>query len=209
MAVVARATEDVRLRLENERLAGELALSRAVALRSPAMDELAVLVARAARRDVTVLVTGESGTGKERIAEAIVGGARRAGQPFVRFNCAALTPDLAEAELFGHAKGAFTGAQRARPGLFREAHLGTLLLDEIASSASMCPRCASAPGTSARSPSSSARASRGSSRWARSARRPSSSPPSRRGRGPATCASWRTPSNGWSPSPTARRWISG
>jgi two-component system, NtrC family, response regulator HydG len=131
MAVVARATEDVRLRLENERLAGELALSHAVVLRSSAMEELAVLVARAARRDVTVLVTGESGTGKERIAEAIVGGSRRAGQPFVRFNCAALTPDLAEAELFGHTKGAFTGAQRARPGLFREAHLGTLLLDEI------------------------------------------------------------------------------
>jgi two-component system response regulator HydG len=131
MAVVARATEDVRLHLENERLAGELALSNAVVPRSVLMADLAVLVARAARRDVTVLITGESGTGKERIAEAIVAGSSRASQRFVRFNCAALTPDLAEAELFGHSKGAFTGAQRARPGLFREAHLGTLLLDEI------------------------------------------------------------------------------
>ncbi|HVK68151.1 MAG TPA: sigma-54 dependent transcriptional regulator [Polyangium sp.] len=131
MAVVARATETARLRLENERLAGELTLSNGVVLRSPQMADLAVLVTRAARRNVTVLITGESGTGKERIAEALVAGSPRAAQPFVRFNCAALTPELAEAELFGHSKGAFTGAQRARPGLFREAHQGTLLLDEI------------------------------------------------------------------------------
>jgi len=91
-----------------------------------------VLVARVAPRDVTVLVTGESGTGKERVAEALVQASPRAGRPFVRFNCAALAPELAEAELFGHARGAFTGAIRARPGLFGEADGGTLLLDEVA-----------------------------------------------------------------------------
>jgi transcriptional regulator with GAF, ATPase, and Fis domain len=95
------------------------------------MQRLALLVARVAPRDTTVLITGESGTGKERIAEAVVRSSLRADGPYVRFNCAALTAELAEAELFGHAKGAFTGAVRARPGLFREANAGTLLLDEV------------------------------------------------------------------------------
>jgi DNA-binding NtrC family response regulator len=95
------------------------------------MRRLAVLVGRVAPRDVTVLVSGESGTGKERVAEAIVAASRRADRPFVRFNCAALTPELAEAELFGHVRGAFTGATRARPGLFGEADGGTILLDEV------------------------------------------------------------------------------
>jgi DNA-binding NtrC family response regulator len=131
LAVVRRAVEAVRLRAENERLAGELALSRTMAFASPAMSRLAGLVARVAPRDVTVLLTGESGTGKERVAEAIVSASRRADRPFVRFNCAALVADLAEAELFGHARGAFTGAVKARPGLFGEADGGTILLDEI------------------------------------------------------------------------------
>jgi DNA-binding NtrC family response regulator len=131
LAVVRRALEAARLREENERLSGELALSRSMVFASEAMRRLAVLVARVGPRDVTVLVTGESGTGKERVAEALVLASRRAERPFVRFNCAALTPELAEAELFGHARGAFTGAVRARPGLFGEADGGTLLLDEI------------------------------------------------------------------------------
>jgi two-component system response regulator HydG len=131
LAVVRRAVEAVRLRAENERLAGELALSRTMAFASPAMSRLAGLVARVAPRDVTVLLTGESGTGKERVAEAVVAASRRADRPFVRFNCAALVADLAEAELFGHARGAFTGAVKARPGLFGEADTGTILLDEI------------------------------------------------------------------------------
>jgi DNA-binding NtrC family response regulator len=131
VAVVQRAVEAVRLRAENERLEGELVLSRTMVFASAAMRQLAALVARVAPRDVTVLLTGESGTGKERVAEAIVAASRRAEKPFVRFNCAALTPELAEAELFGHVRGAFTGAVRSRPGLFGEADGGTILLDEV------------------------------------------------------------------------------
>jgi DNA-binding NtrC family response regulator len=131
LAVIRRAVESVRLAHENERLAGELALARTMVFASEPMRRLAVLVARVAPRDVTVLVSGESGTGKERVAEAIVAASPRAERPFVRFNCAALAPELAEAELFGHTRGAFTGAVRARPGLFGEADGGTILLDEV------------------------------------------------------------------------------
>jgi len=131
LAVVRRAVEAVRLAHENEQLQGELVLSRTMVFASEAMRRLSVLVARVAPKDVTVLVLGESGTGKERVAEAIVRASRRADRPFVRFNCAALSPELAEAELFGHARGAFTGAIRSRPGLFGEADGGTILLDEV------------------------------------------------------------------------------
>jgi two-component system response regulator HydG len=131
LAVVRRAVEAVRLRDENERLAGELALSRTMVFGAESMRALARLVARVAPKDITVLITGESGTGKERVAEALVRASPRADKAFVRFNCAALSPELAEAELFGHARGAFTGAVRSRPGLFGEADGGTILLDEI------------------------------------------------------------------------------
>ena len=131
LAVVRRALEAVRLSSENARLTGALALSGSLVFASPAMARLSELVARVAPRDVTVLVEGESGTGKERVAEAIWRASRRTDRPLVRFNCAALTPELAEAELFGHARGAFTGAVRARTGLFGEADGGTLLLDEV------------------------------------------------------------------------------
>ncbi|MBF5041611.1 sigma-54-dependent Fis family transcriptional regulator [Aggregicoccus sp. 17bor-14] len=131
LAVVGRALETVRLAQENEQLSGELALARTLVFASEPMRRLALLVGRVAPRDVTVLISGESGTGKERVAEALVRASRRARAPYVRFNCAALTAELAEAELFGHAKGAFTGAVRARPGLFGEADGGTLLLDEV------------------------------------------------------------------------------
>ena len=131
LAVVRRAVEAVRLRDENERLAGELALARTMVFTSASMRALARLVARVGPKDVTVLVTGESGTGKERVAEALWRASGRAARPFVRFNCGALVAELAEAELFGHVRGAFTGASRSRPGLFGEADGGTLLLDEI------------------------------------------------------------------------------
>jgi two-component system response regulator HydG len=131
LAAVRRATEAVELRGENDRLRGELGLSKQLLFASPAMSRLAELVRRVGPRDVNVLLTGESGTGKERVAEAIVAASKRADKPFVRFNCAALATSIAEAELFGHAKGAFTGAVRARLGLFRDSDGGTLLLDEI------------------------------------------------------------------------------
>ncbi len=132
LAVVRRAAEAARLADENETLQGELALAGELVYASEAMRRLAALVARVAPRDVTVLISGESGTGKERVAEALWRASRRAGRPFVRFNCAALVAELAEAELFGHTRGAFTGAVRSRPGLFGEADGGTILLDEIA-----------------------------------------------------------------------------
>ncbi len=131
LGVVRRASETARLAADVERLSGELNLARSMVFVSPAMSRLARLVQRLGPRDVTVLITGESGTGKERVAEAVVRASSRAERPFVRFNCASLGPELAEAELFGHAKGAFTGAVRARPGLFREADGGTILLDEV------------------------------------------------------------------------------
>ncbi len=131
MQVIERAVASVRQEQENEQLRAELHLSRYLVFASQAMQRIALLVHRIGPRDVTVLITGPSGTGKERLAEAIVGASVRAKEPFVRFNCAAVPHELAEAELFGHAKGAFTGAQQSRLGLFREASGGSLLLDEI------------------------------------------------------------------------------
>jgi two-component system, NtrC family, response regulator HydG len=131
LAVVKRAVESVILSSDNERLEAELNLARSMIFASDAIKRLSVLVTRVGPKEVTVLITGESGTGKERLAEALVRASRRSRGPFVRFNCAAITPELAEAELFGHAKGAFTGAVRTRTGLFREAHGGTLFLDEV------------------------------------------------------------------------------
>ena len=131
LAVVERAVEAVRLAASHERLAAELHLARSMVFASDEMKRLALLVQRVATKEVTVLITGESGTGKERIAEAIVRASPRASRPFVRFNCAAISSELAEAELFGHTKGAFTGAVQDRRGLFREADGGTLFLDEV------------------------------------------------------------------------------
>jgi two-component system response regulator HydG len=131
LAVVRRATGTVRLERENEQLRGEVNLLHSLVFAAPAMSKLALMVQRVGPKDVTVLITGESGTGKERVADALMRASHRADKPFVRFNCAALTPSLAEAELFGHARGAFTGAVKARAGLFREADGGTLLLDEV------------------------------------------------------------------------------
>jgi DNA-binding NtrC family response regulator len=98
---------------------------------SPSMSRLIELARRVAKVDSTVLITGESGVGKERVARLIHEESARVSGPFVAINCGALPENLLESELFGHAKGAFTGATQDRPGLFEAANGGTLLLDEI------------------------------------------------------------------------------
>ena len=103
---------------------------------SAAMQALYELVEQVAPYDLPVLITGESGVGKERFADALQHLSSRADGPFVPLNCAALTPTLVESELFGHRKGAFTGAVADRRGRFEEAHRGTLFLDEVGELAS-------------------------------------------------------------------------
>ncbi|AOB31541.1 chemotaxis protein CheY [Bordetella sp. H567] len=98
---------------------------------SPAMQEIFRAIGRLAQSKVTVLITGESGTGKELVARALHGHGARSKGPFVALNAAAIPRDLLEAELFGHERGAFTGANTLRRGRFEEAHGGTLFLDEI------------------------------------------------------------------------------
>src|SRR5260221_11670957 len=99
--------------------------------RSQAIRDVLVRIVKIAPTDATVLITGESGTGKELVAKAIHANSRRADRPFVPVNCAAITETLLESELFGHARGSFTGAVAARKGLFEEADGGTFFFDEI------------------------------------------------------------------------------
>jgi two-component system, NtrC family, response regulator AtoC len=129
--VVERGLETHRLRSINRRLTAEQALGFKIVSESPPMRKLLSDVARIASRDVTVLVTGETGTGKELVASLLHAQSKRASMPLVRFNCAAIPAELADAELFGHAKGAFTGAAAAREGYIAQANGGTLVLDEI------------------------------------------------------------------------------
>jgi DNA-binding NtrC family response regulator len=102
-----------------------------IVTRSVAMQRLVELARRVAKVDSTVLITGESGSGKERIARLLHDASTRATGPFIAVNCGAITETLLESELFGHARGAFTGATQDRPGLFEAANSGTLLLDEV------------------------------------------------------------------------------
>jgi two-component system, NtrC family, response regulator AtoC len=134
LLVVAKAIEREGLRQEVQRLSEELA-----ALRSPAgivghsvaLQQAIAIARKVARHPSTVLVTGESGTGKELIANLVHDAGPRAKAPFVAVNCGAIPEHLLESELFGHARGAFTGAVDHRLGLFEEANGGTLFLDEI------------------------------------------------------------------------------
>lgn len=137
----AQLTESVTKALEYQALVAEdphlkLRLRRRsdpdiFAGHSQAMQDINALIQQAAPTDVTVLIQGESGTGKEIVARAIHDKSRRRATPFIAVNCAALPDNLIEAELFGHVRGAFTGAISDRPGRFQLAHGGTLFLDEI------------------------------------------------------------------------------
>jgi two-component system response regulator PilR (NtrC family) len=133
-ALVQKALEKRSLLAENDRLRAQLLRERGHELvgHSEGMRRVLDVVQRIASARTTVLITGESGTGKERVARAIHEGSDRRDKPFLVVNCGAIPDNLIDAELFGHEKGAFTGAVSHRLGLFREADGGTLVLDEIA-----------------------------------------------------------------------------
>ena len=132
----------VQKAVEQRRLAGEMSVMAAefrerykfdnIIGRSAAVRDVLARIVRIAPTDATVLITGESGTGKELVARAVHANSKRATRPFVSVNCAAISETLLESELFGHVRGAFTGAVSARKGLFEEANGGTFFFDEIA-----------------------------------------------------------------------------
>src|SRR3954466_16363057 len=131
LLALASALELRRVRREARALREDLGLAGEMIGRSPAMERVREMIARVAPTDARVLITGESGTGKELVASAIHFGSARKERPFVRVNCAAIPRDLVESEMFGHEKGAFTGATDRRIGRFELAHTGTLFLDEV------------------------------------------------------------------------------
>ena len=132
--LLERAIAQNQLRKETERLNRQLGyrgtLGGLVGT-SPAMQQVYASIQQAAPTSASVLIIGETGTGKELAARAIHGLSTRSSGPFVAINCAALPESLIESELFGHEKGAFTGAVERRAGSFEQAQGGTLLLDEI------------------------------------------------------------------------------
>jgi len=132
--VIKRAMEKCRLQQEMAELQSKLEDEYGLGViigTSPAMQTVFGLIAKVALSDVTVLITGESGTGKELVARAIHARSERRNGPFVTVNCGAIPENLLEAELFGHEKGAFTGAHQQRRGKFELARRGTIFLDEI------------------------------------------------------------------------------
>jgi two-component system nitrogen regulation response regulator GlnG len=129
-ALLGRAFEAARLMQEPATLPDDPAADGIVG-RSRAVQEMCKQIGRVAPQDVNVLITGESGVGKELVARAIYQHSRRADRPFLAINCAAIPENLVESELFGHERGAFTGADRQRVGKFEQADGGTILLDEI------------------------------------------------------------------------------
>ena len=124
---VKRGVETRVLRLENARLRTQASLGRPIVAESPALRRVLDVVARVAPKDVTVLLTGESGVGKDVLAATLHAHSKRADKPFIRFNAAAIPAELAEAELFGHMKGAFTGAHAARARLLPAGRQGHAL----------------------------------------------------------------------------------
>jgi two-component system response regulator AtoC len=134
LLVLRKAEERERLREDVSRLRREIEQARGaegLVAEGPAMKEVLRVVQKVASAHATVLIEGESGTGKEVVARAIHELSPRKGRPFVAVNCGAIPGQLIESELFGHVKGAFTDAQKAKRGLFEEADTGTILLDEI------------------------------------------------------------------------------
>lgn len=131
LLTVERALSYVNLQRERQQLLENIRQRYQLVSVSQAMEKILSIVDRVAETDVTVLITGESGTGKEMVARAIHLNSRRASGPFVQLNCAALPDNLIESELFGHVKGAFTGALHSHAGRFQQADKGTLFLDEI------------------------------------------------------------------------------
>ncbi len=130
-AVVARALEASSLRREARRAAASSLLGRPFVGRAPAFRRTLDRALKLASRNVPVLVQGETGSGKELLASLLHTSSERHRAPFVRFNCAAIAAELAESELFGHARGAFTGAAAPHKGYFAQADGGTLMLDEV------------------------------------------------------------------------------
>jgi len=130
LLALSSAMELRQARREARTLRADLGLSGEMVGDSPGIRQVRGLIERVAPSDARVMITGESGTGKELVAAAIHAGSGRRDRPFVRVNCAAIPRDLVESEMFGHERGAFTGATHRRIGRFELAHRGTLFLDE-------------------------------------------------------------------------------
>ncbi|MCK6562607.1 sigma-54-dependent Fis family transcriptional regulator [candidate division KSB1 bacterium] len=128
---VRHFAERLQLEAERDTLRQRAGVTGEMIGQSPAMLELRQAISKAAPAEARVLITGENGTGKELVAEALHRQSLRQDKPFVRVNCAAIPRELIESELFGHEKGAFTGAARRKIGLIEQAHGGTIFLDEI------------------------------------------------------------------------------